>query len=154
MFLMKINYVRVELILLDLLVVGRGGGGGRTSPPPSLPPSHTLYTGLALYTGRRLATAGEVHACERFNNQIIKGRARKALVARIWGGGRYKGPATHCDAAHLQWGVQKSLPLRGKSLAMLCDVNSNMFNNLLPILEHLSHLLSDLKTVCTIVMGI
>ena len=52
------------------------------------------------------------------------------------------GPATSCDAAHLRLGV-KSPCFAGKSLAMLCDVNSNMSNNLLPILEYLSHLLSN-----------
>ena len=37
---------------------------------------------------------------------------------------------------------------------MPCDVSSNMFNILLPILEYLSYLLSDFQTVYNIVMGI
>ena len=38
--------------------------------------------------------------------------------------------------------------------AMACDAFSNMLVILLPILEYLSHLLSDFQSVCSIVMAI
>ena len=37
---------------------------------------------------------------------------------------------------------------------MCCDAFSNMLEFLLPILEYLSHLLSDFQTVCSIMMNI
>ena len=54
------------------------------------------------------------------------------------------GPETRCDAAHLQWVFQGCCDTE-KSLTMICDVNSNMFNSLLLILKYLGHLLSDFQ---------
>ena len=41
-----------------------------------------------------------------------------------------------------------------KSHAMCCDAFFNMLEFLLPILEYLSHILSDFQTVYSIVMAI
>ena len=53
-----------------------------------------------------------------------------------------------CDRAfQSSWDV-------GISHAMLCNVNSNMFNILLLIMEYFSHLLSAFQTVCSILMDL
>ena len=59
----------------------------------------------------------------------------------------------HAAALHTCDGVVQSSCDAGQLLAMLCDVNSNMFNKL-PILEYPSHLYSDFLMVCISVMGI
>ena len=60
----------------------------------------------------------------------------------------------HATMLHTCDGAFHSSCDAGISHAMLCDVNSNMFNILLPIMEYLSQLLSEFQTVCSIMMGI
>ena len=60
----------------------------------------------------------------------------------------------HAAMLHTCDGVFPSSCDGGKLPAILCDVNSNMFVILLPILEYLSHLSSDFQTVCSILMVI
>ena len=60
----------------------------------------------------------------------------------------------HAVMLHTCDGAFQSSCDAGISHAMFCDVNSNMFNILLPIMEYLSQLLSEFQTVCSIMMEI
>ena len=60
----------------------------------------------------------------------------------------------HAAMLHPCVGTLQSCCVAGKLHAMLCDVNSNMFNIFLPILEYLRHLSFDFQTVFSILMGI
>ena len=61
-------------------------------------------------------------------------------------------PGPHAAMLHTCDGVFQRRCDASKSHAMCCDKKFNMLNILLPILEYLSHLLSDSQTVFSIVM--
>ena len=60
----------------------------------------------------------------------------------------------HDAMLHTCDGAFQSSGDAGSSFAMLCDVNSNMFKILLPMIEYHSQLLPEFQMVCSIMMGI
>ena len=58
----------------------------------------------------------------------------------------------HAVMLHTLYGTFQNCCDTSKSHAMCCDAFSNILQFMLPILEYLSHLLSNFETVCSIVM--
>ena len=63
-------------------------------------------------------------------------------------------PQPHVAMLHTHDGTFQNCCDTSKLHATCCDAFSNMLEFMLPILEYLSHLLSNFETVCSIVMFI